>query len=383
MKGTLHILSLEDSEEDFFLITRALRKSGMNFIARRVDNKDEFIRALDEFGADVILCDHSLPQFDSHEALELFRNSKLQIPFILVTGAVSDEFAVSSLKRGADDYVLKTSLARLPSVIDNALRQKEAERQRAESAKALARQNETLTKINQELDSFVYSISHNLRAPLMSVLGLLDLAQGETNPEVIHQYHEMMKSSIHKLDETLKEILEYSRNARQGLIIGKVDFEQIINDTFEKMQFMPGYERIRRDISVSGEKDFSTDSYRLSLVMNNLISNAIKYADPSRDSWIKIDVQVRPEEAVIDFRDNGIGIESDYIEKVFNMFFRATEKNDGAGLGLYIVKEAVEKLGGSIDLESEVGSGTRFHITLPNLAHHQPQNSELTAARVG
>ena len=380
MKGTLHILSLEDSEEDFYLITRALRKSGMNFIARRVDSKEEFIRALEEFGADVILCDHSLPQFDSHEALRLFQERRLQIPFILVTGAVSEEFAVSSLKRGADDYVLKTSLTRLPSVIDNALKQKAAERERIEAARALARQNETLTKINKELDSFVYSISHNLRAPLMSVLGLLDLAIGETDPEVIHQYHEMMKSSIYKLDETLKEILEYSRNARQGLVIGEVDFEKLIHDTFEKMQFMPGYERIRRDISIEGETGFASDNYRLSLVMNNLISNAIKYADPARDSWIKINVRIDAEEAVIDFRDNGIGIEQDYIDKVFNMFFRATEKNEGAGLGLYIVKEAIEKLGGTIRLYSQVGKGTHFHIQLPNLARQPNPNPKLTAA---
>lgn len=378
MKGTLHILSLEDSEEDFFLITRALRKAGMNFIARRVDSKDEFVRAIDEFRADVILCDHSLPQFDSHEALRIFKNRQLQIPFILVTGAVSEEFAVSSLKRGADDYVLKTSLARLPSVIDNALRQKAAEREKAEAAEALARQNETLTKINKELDSFVYSISHNLRAPLLSVLGLLELASGETNPELLTQYHEMMKSSIHKLDQTLKEILEYSRNARQGLVVSEINFGKIIDDNFERMQFMPGYERIQRDIKIEGDSIFASDAYRLSLILNNLISNAIKYADSSRDSWIRIHIRVNSDAATIDFRDNGIGIEKDYIEKVFHMFFRATEKKEGAGLGLYIVKEAIEKLGGTIALDSEVGQGTRFRIELPNLLHNQPRDPELT-----
>src|SRR5687767_1395063 len=114
-KGTLKILSLEDLEDDFFLITHALETSGMEFTAKRVDNKEEFTRALDEYNADVILCDHSLPQFNSTEALRIFLSRKLQIPFILVTGAVSEEFAVSSLKHGADDYVLKSNLARLPN----------------------------------------------------------------------------------------------------------------------------------------------------------------------------------------------------------------------------------------------------------------------------
>lgn len=381
-KSTLKILSLEDLEEDFFLITHALKKSGMAFTAKRVDSKEEFSRALKEFGADVILCDHSLPQFNSNEALRIFHQHKLQIPFILVTGAVSEEFAVSSLKHGADDYVLKSNLARLRNVIDNALKQREAERAKIEAAQALARQNEALTKINKELDSFVYSISHNLRAPLMSVLGLLDLAQNESNTTVIHQYHEMMKTSVCKLDETLKEILEYSRNARQGLIIAEIDFQKLINDNFERMQFMPGYDRIRKEIFIEGEGRFFSDSYRLSLILNNLISNAIKYSDPQKEtSFIQITISLRPQKVSLVFKDNGIGIEPDYIQKVFNMFFRATEKNEGAGLGLYIVKEAVEKLGGHVELESQVGKGVVFRIELPNLMQERPK--ELEVAQMG
>lgn len=371
-------MSLEDLEEDFFLITHALKKAGLHFEAKRVDSKTEFSAALDAFGADVILCDHSLPQFDSHEALQIFHERKMQIPFILVTGAVSEEFAVSSLKHGADDYVLKSNLARLPNVINHALKQKEAERQKIEAAKALARQNETLIKINKELDSFVYSISHNLRAPLMSVLGLLDLAKNESDNVVIHQYHEMMKSSVCKLDDTLREILEYSRNARQGLVVDEIDFEKIVNDNFERMQFMPGYERINKEIFIDGQRQFYSDRYRLSLILNNLISNAIKYADPSKDvSFINITIRLNRDKALLIFRDNGIGIENGYMQKVFNMFFRATSKNDGAGLGLYIVKEAVEKLGGSIELESEMGSGTQFTIELPNLVREYKKEFEV------
>lgn len=381
-KGTLKILSLEDLEEDFFLITHALKKAGMDFIAKRVDTKDDFTNALETFGAHVILCDHSLPQFNSNEALRIFHQRKLQIPFILVTGAVSEEFAVSSLKHGADDYVLKSNLARLPNVIDNALKQKEAEREKIEAAQALAKQNEALIKINKELDSFVYSISHNLRAPLMSVLGLLDLARNESNAVVIQQYHDMMKSSVCKLDDTLKEILEYARNARQGLVVGEIDFQRMINDNFERMQFMPGYDRIQKQIFMEGDGPFYSDQYRLSLILNNLISNAIKYSDPAKEtSLIHITIKLLPEKVSLTFKDNGIGIEQDYIQKVFNMFFRATEKNEGAGLGLYIVKEAVEKLTGTIELDSRIGKGTVFRIDLPNLIHQFKNVQEV--AQVG
>lgn len=377
MKSTLKILSLEDLEEDFYLINHALKKSGLDFIAKRVDSKEEFSQALEEFDADVILCDHSLPQFNSNEALRLFHQRRLQIPFILVTGAVSEEFAVSSLKHGADDYVLKSNLPRLRNVIDNALKQKEAERAKIEAAKALANQNEALTKINKELDSFVYSISHNLRAPLMSVLGLLDLATNEKDETAVNQYHEMMKTSVHKLDDTLKEILEYSRNARQGLVIDQIDFEKLINDNFERMQFMPGYEHITKEMNLDGEHPFYSDHFRLSLIVNNLISNAIKYADTEKEaSFIRVSVQVRKGNALIIFRDNGIGIEKSYLAKVFDMFYRATSKNEGAGLGLYIVKEAVEKLEGKIELQSHYGEGTEFKIQLPNFIQQRKDQYE-------
>jgi signal transduction histidine kinase len=184
----------------------------------------------------------------------------------------------------------------------------------------------------------------------------------------------MMKTSIYKLDDTLKEILEYARNARQGLVIDHIDFVKIINDNFERMQFMPGYDRIKKEINIEGDTPFYSDTYRLSVIVNNLVSNAIKYADASKEvSFISITISIEADKAIIIFADNGIGIEENYIKKVFNMFFRATTKNEGAGLGLYIVKEAVEKLNGKIGLESLSGKGTCFRIELPNLIH-QPKN---------
>ncbi|HEY0654530.1 MAG TPA: ATP-binding protein [Chryseosolibacter sp.] len=368
MKSTLKILILEDVEDDVELIKRTLRKSGLEFETRQVDTREGFLQALKEYEADVILSDHSLPQFDSIEALALTKEHASQVPFILVTGAVSEEFAVTCLKDGADDYVLKSNLARLPNAIRNALKQREAEEAELRAAQALQSQNAELKKINKELDSFVYSVSHNLRAPLMSVLGLLDLAKHENNNKSeLDLYFSMMETSIHKLDETVKEILDYSRNARQNLSIEKIDLSKMIDDHFEKMQFMPGSQSIQRFINIEEKAIFHSDSYRLSVIMNNLISNAIKYHDPQKDQpFIRIAVTVDEEKAVMIFEDNGIGIEERYLDKVFDMFFRGTDKNKGAGLGLYIVKEAVDKLKGKVGIQSQVGKGTMFSLELPN-----------------
>jgi signal transduction histidine kinase len=341
MESTLKILILEDVEDDVELIKRTLRKAGLDFEVRQEDTRQGFLSALKDYHADVILSDHSLPQFDSVEALSLAQQHASQVPFILVTGAVSEEFAVTCLKEGADDYVLKSNLARLPNAIRNALKQRQAEEAKARAAQALQSQNAELKKINKELDSFVYSVSHNLRAPLMSVLGLLDLAKHENqnNRTELEQYFAMMETSIHKLDETVKEILDYSRNARQNLTIEKIDLRKMIDDHFDKMQFMPGSQSIQRFVNLDEKADFYSDNYRLSVIMNNLISNAIKYHDPQKEtSMIRIVVSVDEEKAVMIFEDNGIGIEERYLDKVFDMFFRGTEKNKGAGLGLYIGK---------------------------------------------
>ncbi len=370
MERTLRILILEDVDEDVELIRRTLTKSGLRFESNQVDSREGFINALNSYRADVILSDHSLPQFNSVEALQLCNKAGSKVPFILVTGAVSEEFAVTCLKQGADDYVLKSNLARLPNAISNALKQKHAELEKAKAAEALQSQNAELKKINKELDSFVYSVSHNLRAPLMSVLGLLDLAKHEShqsNSNSLDDYFSMMETSIHKLDETVKEILDYSRNARQNLTIEKIDLIQTINDHFEKMQFMPGTVSISREIKMDEQAEFYSDAYRVSVIMNNLISNSIKYFDPQKEQpFIRIEGKVTEDYASLDFIDNGIGIEQRYLNRVFDMFFRGTDKNKGAGLGLYIVKEAVEKLKGKITVESDVGQGTRFHIELPN-----------------
>ncbi len=364
---------LEDLQDDVGLIERTLRKEGMNFSAKRVDSQDEFTSSLREFQPDVILSDHALPQFNSLEALKICRKQAVHIPFILVTGTVSEEFAVSCLKQGADDYVLKSNMVRLPSAILNALKQRHHETKRKKAERTLRKQNEELVKINKELDSFVYSVSHNLRAPLMSVLGLINLVQLENRngDKAMNDYFDMMQHSIHKLDDTLKEILDYSRNARSALTIAEVDIRRMIEESFERMQYMEGSESIRKSIETKNLRPFHSDSYRFSVIINNLVSNAIKYRDLEKtDHYLTVKAEMTEDSLVLKVIDNGIGIEEEYIPRLFEMFYRATERSEGAGLGLYIVRETVDKLRGTIDIESTFGLGTTFTVTLPDLKNY-------------
>ena len=367
MERPLKILVLEDVLDDVGLIERELRKGGLDFETIRVDSKQEFMHALRKYDADVILSDHSLPQFNSFEALQLCRRSGITIPFILVTGSVSEEFAVTCLKQGADDYVLKSNLIRLPNAITNSLKQKQLENERKKSDKALREQNDELVKINRELDSFVYSVSHNLRAPLMSVLGLLNLAKLNDRKEEMDQYFEMMEHSIQKLDYTLKEILDYSRNARKEVDAQPVNIREVVDDSIARLLYMEGSESVTKNVDIIEQSPLYGDPYRLLVILNNLLSNSIKYRDPEKEqNVVHFYITIERKLLTMKVQDNGIGIPETLLPKVFNMFYRATERSEGAGLGLYIVRETVQKLGGKIDVHSEPGVGTTFEIEIPN-----------------
>jgi len=372
MQEELKILMLEDVPEDAELLERVLKKEKFTFTSLRVDERAKFMEALVEFDPDVILSDHSLPQFNSIEALEICQGMDLDVPFIVVTGSVSEEFAVNCIKRGADDYVLKSNLSRLPVAIKFSLMQHEMQRKRKQDEESLRRQNEELIKINRELDSFVYSVSHNLRSPLASVLGLVHVAKLEDQKYNFNfsPYLSMIEQSVNRLDDTIKEILDYSRNARSPLMLSPINMEKLVKECFERVKYLDRYADIIKTINVKLDVPFYSDQYRLTTILQSLISNAILYCDDKKaKKTLHIEAKSidNDSEVRIVVKDNGIGIDSEYINMIYNMFFRATDESKGAGLGLYIVKETLQKLNGTIAVESVFGEGTTFTVMVPNV----------------
>ncbi|MFZ1809241.1 MAG: HAMP domain-containing sensor histidine kinase [Cyclobacteriaceae bacterium] len=371
LKKRLKILFLEDILEDVELVERTLKKEGIKFDMVLVDSKEEFINAIRNHVFDVILSDHTLAQFNSSEALKICRRLGIMAPFILVTGSVSEEFAITRIKQGADDYILKSSLQRLPSAIINALGQRKLQSERLEAELALRNQNEELIKINEELDSFVYSVSHDLRAPLLSLLGLLNISRMDERPRdpAYDQYFDMMEKSITKLDGTLKEILDYSRNARTEVKAVEVDLVNLLKKSVQKLEHMNGFNEIK--ISIDTRRmhlPFFSDAYRISVIFENLLSNAIKYRNNRKNCFLHITLDITQKEAVVSFADNGIGIDEKILSNVFKMFYRGTEQSEGAGLGLYLVRETAHKIGGSISATSRLGTGSTFEFTIPNIS---------------
>ncbi len=242
------------------------------------------------------------------------------------------------------------------------------ERKRAQ--KRLEHINENLLKANEELDHFVYSVSHDLRSPIASSLGLIELINHEEDRKAVNYYVQLQKESLERLDKFINDIVDYSRNNRLELSRDTIHWHTVIEEIFKLYKFLPETSQIQTEIVVNGEDiTFQSDVLRLKIVLSNLISNALNYANLSNgsESYVKVHVQVEPSEATVSIIDNGIGIPEPYQKRIFDMFFRASNQKPGSGIGLYIVKETIQKLGGNITLQSAPRKETIFKFTIPNL----------------
>ncbi len=230
------------------------------------------------------------------------------------------------------------------------------------------RKNEELVKINTELDRFVYSASHDLRAPIASVLGLIEVMKMEDKPEMIHKYLEKQKKALKKMDDFIQEIVHFSRNGRLDVVCEEIDLKFLIEEIFEQYSYLQDAQSIEKKITVTGEGVFCSDKQRLNVIFSNLISNSLKYADSNKGNpYLHVHIEITKERAIIIMEDNGEGIQEEYKERIYDMFFRATVNSSGSGIGLYIVKEVVNKLNGEIGFSSDFGLGTCFRINIPNL----------------
>jgi len=241
-----------------------------------------------------------------------------------------------------------------------------------EKYKELQEVNQLLNKANGELDQFVYRISHDLLAPISSSIGLVNLCKTDTKN--LDLYLGLQEKSLHKLDYYVKEILDYSRNTRinfQPAI--KIDFEQVVKQIFEQQCKAESATNVALEVKVEGNTPFYADEFRLHIILQNLISNAIRYQKPNaQNSFVKCEVWITEKEAQIDISDNGVGIPLKYRSSIFQMFYRADSRSTGAGLGLYITAEALSRINGKIEVFSEENIGTKIRLLIPNVQSYTP-----------
>ncbi|MCK6618528.1 MAG: MASE1 domain-containing protein [Cyclobacteriaceae bacterium] len=235
---------------------------------------------------------------------------------------------------------------------------------RHEAQLKLQQTNVELTKRNTELDNFVYSVSHDLRAPISSILGLINLAKKDQGANSM-MYLEMIEKSAKQQDYFIREILDQSRNARLEVKPESVQLSQLVDETFEQLSHanLKGVQ-FERIIEINQPTEFYCDKWRLKIILNNLISNAIRYKN-GRQPVIRVSGSVQDHTMQLSVADNGRGISKEHLPNLGKMFYRATDEGAGSGLGLYIVKETLAKLNGSMEITSTEGEGTTVTVEIP------------------
>lgn len=223
-----------------------------------------------------------------------------------------------------------------------------------------------LEEANQRLETFVYKASHDIKGPLKSIIGLTTIGQKDVHDEMAKTYFDHILHSTKKLDTLLMDLLMVTKVRQTALLVEKIDFEEMVRDILLSFENAPGYDRMNITTEIKTYADFYSDKKLVHSVLQNLIENPIKYQDPEKKKHtlhIKITV-LKNGQAELMFKDNGLGIKKEFQQNIFDMFFKANESANGTGLGLYIVKTTVEKLKGTIRLESEEGKGSTFYVNL-------------------
>ncbi|TXI68103.1 MAG: GHKL domain-containing protein [Cyclobacteriaceae bacterium] len=233
----------------------------------------------------------------------------------------------------------------------------------------LHQQNQELENTNKELDRFVYSASHDLSAPLKSILGLVSISKLEAKAESSTEYLNEIELSVLKLESFIAEILDYSRNKRLTVTPEQIKLKALCQEILDNLKYLDNYNQINIDLTEIEQTIIHQDKVRLKIILSNLISNAIKFQKriPGHKPVIKISSRQEASKTLIKVEDNGEGIPKELSPKIFEMFYRASDKASGSGLGLYIARESASKIGAHITHESEYGKGSVFTIELPEI----------------
>jgi signal transduction histidine kinase len=381
----LRFLLVEDNPLDVELVQRELRRAEFDFTSVAVQTPEDFTREVRDHCPQIVLADYNLPQWRGMEAVEILRSENLDVPVILVSGALGEVNAVECLKQGATDYVLKGALTRLPVAIRRALQERELREQRKEAEAMLARKIGELARSNHELEEFAYVASHDLQEPLRMVASFCELLsqryRGKLD-EKADKYIDYAVDGAQRMQRLITDLLQYSRVGTQARALQPTDASAVLGSVMVGLQNVI---EASLAVIVSGPLPaVQADEMQLGQVFQNLIGNALKFRG-EQVPRIRVSAEVVDKMVHFSVSDNGIGIEKDSSGRIFQMFQRlhTREKYEGSGIGLAIAKKIVEQHGGKIWFESVPGQGTTFYFTLQAAAMGLEAEKALASAASG
>jgi signal transduction histidine kinase len=394
-KPQLRVLMVEDNPLDATLILRSLRQGGFDVNATTVQDEAAFLRALRTHNPEIVLADFNLPGWEGMGAVKVLRREGLDIPLILVSGALGDVSAVECIKRGATDYVLKDGLVRLPEAIRRALEEKHLRQERKRAEEDLASKAAELARSNADLEQFAYVASHDLQEPLRMVAAYTQLLseryQGKLDADA-DKFIGYAREGALRMQVLIQDLLAFSRVGRKEQSCCSVDCNAVMRDVLQILE--ASIKESGATVNYENLPEVWADNTQMVQLFQNLIGNAIKFrgteppvisvqagAQPETPAESKTETktEAKDHEWLFSVSDNGIGIAPEDVGKIFAVFQRLHSRTEypGNGIGLAICKKIVERYGGRIWVESQAGGGTTFKFTMPL----QPRESKAEASQ--
>jgi signal transduction histidine kinase len=389
----LSVLVVEDSEDDMLLLVRELQRGGYTIATERVETAEAMQAALDRQAWDIIIADYTLPNFSAPAALQLLQQRQQDLPFIIVSGTIEEETAVTAMKAGAHDYITKGNLARLIPAVERELREA-SERQKRQQAEADLRKSEAEKKLLEtqfyraqrleSLGTLASGIAHDLNnvlTPILTISQLLALQSGKLD-ERSQQMLRILEDSAKRGTSMIKHILTFARGTD-----GERHPVQVLTPVQEVVSVMqktfPKSIAIQTEIPTELPDLVSADVTYLNQVFMNLCVNArdampdggtitlsiAPYFVDRTFAQMNLDTQIgnyqEGQYVVITVADTGTGIPLEVRDRIFDPFFTTKPIGQGTGLGLATVLGIVKNYGGFLQVLSEVGQGTAVKVYLP------------------
>ncbi len=348
----INILFIAGNKEDYLLVKNRLTNGGLNFDSARIASMPLLESSLKKEKYDIVLGDSSKLGFDMLKALETTRSIDKDIPFVIVSDITEEDTAVDIMQAGANDYVIKNNMCRLVPIIRREI--KEAANHRKHR------------KAERDLQTFIYKSSHDLRGPLASIQGILNIMKTADSMEMITNTIYYLEQSTNSLDRALNHLLQIFKIKDGELKLAKIEVNDFFFNICHHFRELEGYENIVFKFHANNLKTIVADRFLIKTVITNVLENSIKYRESSSPGTIEILIFRKNDLININIKDNGDGIDKANHDKVFDMFYRGNLKSNGHGLGLYMAKNAVEKLCGKILLDRKQEEGTLIKVSFPS-----------------
>lgn len=357
----ISVLYLDDEEPNLNAFKASFRRT---HVVRTANTAEEAFALIAEEEPHIIIADQRMPKVSGVEFFQTVIEKYPDPQRILLTAYTNSQTVIDAVNKGhIDKYLVK------PWDRDMMEKTLSSVYESYKTGVEIKRTNKELYRVNAELNRFVYSVSHDLRAPLLSLLGLVDLSKDEQDPKQVQEYYALMKSSIRKMDDYIQTTLQYYRNLKTNLILENVNLNELINEILEPL--MNYNSNVSFEVNINDDTVILSDRVRLKIALNNLITNAVKYGfkESNTPYEIRISAERKDGTSRIVVADEGKGIPPEQLKKIFEIFFSeaAATSVESSGLGLYLVRQAMDKINGTVSVRSKVNVGTEFEVNLPDL----------------